>query len=179
MSTESTERIAALENDRDARIAALEARTSRELEDAALAAEAQTAASDERIATLEADLSATRAELSALSEAKTATDASNAAKVADLESRLADATTQRDEHAKNLSATRDRVAVLEAELASTRQELTETTQAHVTQKTRAEGAFTKWESDRASLERAKDALAVALAQIEEAETRPITGGSAG
>jgi hypothetical protein len=30
----------------------------------------------------------------------------------------------------------------------------------------------KWGEDRASLERAKDALAAALAQIEEAEGRP-------
>ena len=38
---------------------------------------------------------------------------------------------------------------------------------------RAEKAHAKWDADRQSLERAKDALAVALAQIEEAEGRPL------
>jgi len=34
-------------------------------------------------------------------------------------------------------------------------------------------ARAKWAEDRSSLERAKDALAAALAQIEEAETRSL------
>jgi hypothetical protein len=36
---------------------------------------------------------------------------------------------------------------------------------------RADRATAKWEADKTSLDRAKDALAVALAQIEEAEAR--------
>jgi hypothetical protein len=39
---------------------------------------------------------------------------------------------------------------------------------------RAEKAFAKWEQDRIALERAKDALAVVLTQIEDAEGRSIT-----
>jgi hypothetical protein len=38
---------------------------------------------------------------------------------------------------------------------------------------RADRAFSKWDADRTSLERAKDALAVALAELDEAEARPI------
>ena len=64
--------------------------------------------------------------------------------------------------------------MLEAEGASTRQELSEAKQKLGTESSRADKAHAKWESDRQSLERAKDALAVALSQIEEAEGRPIS-----
>ena len=64
--------------------------------------------------------------------------------------------------------------MLEAEGASSRQELGETKQKLSSESSRADKAHAKWESDRQSLERAKDALAVALSQIEEAEARSIT-----
>jgi hypothetical protein len=41
------------------------------------------------------------------------------------------------------------------------------------EKARADRAFAKWDADRTSLERAKDAMAIALAEIDEAEARPI------
>ena len=160
---EHAERVAALENDRDSRIAAMEAKFARELGDA-----------NERAAKADMDLSATRGELSDLREAKATADAAAATKIAELENTLAGVTAARDELSTKLNKANDRIAALEAELASTRQELGETRQKLAAESSRAEKANAKWESDRQSLERAKDAMAVALAQIEEAEGRPIS-----
>ena len=188
--SEHAERIKALDNDRDARLAALEAKAARELGDA-----------NERNAKADMDLSATRGELSDLREVKAAGEAAAAARIAEAEQSLARTTSARDELAQKLQTatervatledTRDelsdklaaatsRVAVLEAEGASTRAQLGQTTERLATeterltaQSSRADKALAKWESDRQSLERAKDALAVALSQIEEAEGRPI------
>ena len=83
-------------------------------------------------------------------------------------------TSARDELEKKHHAAADRVTALEAELASVRQELGDAKQKLAGESSRADKAQAKWEADRQSLERAKDALAVALAQIEEAEGRPIS-----
>jgi CheY-like chemotaxis protein len=139
---EHAEKIVALENDRDARIAAIESKAAHD------AAEA-----NEKLAKLDMDLSATRGELTALRESKAETDASNAAQIA--------------------TAT-ERITVLEAQAAALRQDLGETKDKLATESSRADKAHTKWEGDRQSLERAKDALAVALSQIEEAEGRSIS-----
>jgi CheY-like chemotaxis protein len=160
--SEHAEKITSLENDRDSRVAALEAKAARELGDA-----------NERNAKADMDLSATRGELSDLREAKETGDATAAAKVADLEGKLAETISARDDLTRKLATSGDRVASLEAESASTRQELAETKQKLAGESARADRALAKWESDKQSLERAKDALAVVLSQIEEAEGRPI------
>ncbi len=72
-----------------------------------------------------------------------------------------------------LAAGESHTLSLEADLAGAQKELVEVRQRLVGQSTRADKAQAKWEADRQSLERAKDALAVALAQIEEAEERPV------
>ncbi|HEY4013217.1 MAG TPA: response regulator [Polyangiaceae bacterium] len=99
-----------------------------------------------RIATLEEGLSATRGEVDALRDAKE-----------DLEAKL--------------GAAGARAGSLESDLGSTRYELLEVKQRLSGESSRADGLQAKWSSDRQSLERAKDALAVALSQIEEAEGR--------
>ena len=63
------------------------------------------------------------------------------------------------------------MAVLEADFAATKHTLDETKTHLVTQTQRLEKASAKIEADKTSLDRAKDALAVALSQIEEAEAR--------
>ncbi len=76
--------------------------------------------------------------------------------------------------AAELSHERDQ---LRSELASTREslgtELGETKAALKEEQDRNERARNKWERDRGSHERAKDALAAALAQIEETESRSL------
>jgi CheY-like chemotaxis protein len=192
---EHAEKVTSLENDRDSRVAALEAKAARELTDA-----------HEKLAKVEMDLSATRGELSALREAKdtgdaaaaaryaaleastaekyaaleasttaryTALEGSSSSKISELERALAETTSARDDFSSKLSAANDRIAALEADGASTRQQLEETRQKLANETSRADKAHAKWEADRQSLERAKDAMAVALAQIEEAEARSI------
>ncbi|MGA7122691.1 MAG: response regulator [Polyangiaceae bacterium] len=72
-----------------------------------------------------------------------------------------------------LAAAESRATSLESELGNAQKELDEVRQRLVGQSARADKAQSKWQADRQSLERAKDALAVALAQIEEAEERPL------
>ena len=62
---------------------------------------------------------------------------------------------------------------MEIDLSGARGELSDTRRQLDTETARAARAFAKWESDRASLDKAKDALAVALQQIEEAESRSL------
>ncbi|HTQ49041.1 MAG TPA: response regulator [Polyangiaceae bacterium] len=160
---EYEEKIKGIENDRDSRVAATEAKASRELGEV-----------HEQLAKLDMDLSATRGELASLREDKEKADAEAAAKIADLEKSLAEVRSAREELDRKATAAETRVAVLEGEVASVRQELAETKQKLAAESSRADKANAKWESDRQSLERAKDALAVALQQIEDAEGRPIS-----
>lgn len=81
---------------------------------------------------------------------------------------------QAQNRAAEVSRERDQLRV---ELANTREslgtELGETKSALKEEQDRNQRARTKWEQDRGSHERAKDALAAALAQIEETESRSL------
>ena len=153
-------RISTLENDRAASIAALEARAARELGE-----------SHDKLAKLEMDLAGIRGELQSLRETKEATDTSNASRIAELEARLADVESARDDLSTKFQNSSTRVGVLEGDLAGVRADLDRTKEKLASESARADKATTKWGADKQSLERAKDALAVALAQIEEAEGR--------
>jgi CheY-like chemotaxis protein len=161
--TEYEEKIKSIENDRDARLAASEAKAAREVGDA-----------NDKLAKLDMDLSATRGELASLREDKEKLETESTAKIAELGKSLAEVKSAREELEKKVAVSEARLATLEAEMAAVRQELGETKQKLATESSRAEKANAKWEADRQSLERAKDALAVALQQIEDAEGRPIT-----
>ena len=159
---ELTEKVTALENDRDSRVAALEAKASREIGEA-----------HDKLAKLDMDASALRGELQSLRESKESGDAANAAKIADLERRLAETQSARDNLAARRTEISERAAAFEAELASAREELGQTKEKLEGESSRATRAVSKWEADRQSLERAKDALAVVLAQIEDTEGRSL------
>jgi CheY-like chemotaxis protein len=153
-------RIATLENDRAASVAALEAKASRELGE-----------SNDKLAKLEMDLAAIRGELQSLRETKEAGDIASAARIAELEAKLAEAEGARDDLSAKFQNSTARVGVLDSDLASVRGDLERTREKLASESERAHKATTKWDADKQSLERAKDALAVALAQIEEAEGR--------
>ena len=170
---EADERVATIENDRDSRIVALESRMAREIDDVRTVAEAQKAAGDEQIRTLETQLRDALVELAAVREAKTIGDTANAARISDLESRLASTETARDDAQKSLGEARDRIASMEIDLSAARGELSDTRGKLDTETARNARALMKWDSDKTALERAKDALAVALAQIEDTESRPL------
>ena len=63
--------------------------------------------------------------------------------------------------------------MLEGDLSALRDELTNLRDKLAAETARADRASAKWEADRSSLDRAKDALAIALSQIEETEARSI------
>jgi hypothetical protein len=62
---------------------------------------------------------------------------------------------------------------LERDLDTARAQLAEADLTLCAELHRTRRAQEKWNQDRASLERAKDALAAVLMQIEEVETRPV------
>ena len=65
----------------------------------------------------------------------------------------------------------EKIATLEATFAETKLELTVARERLSTQSERLDAVTSKWQLNRTSLEQAKDAIAAAVAQIEEAETR--------
>ena len=154
------QRIADVESDRASRIAALEEKGAQDRNEA-----------EGRIARVDGELAATRSELDSVRQAKQAAEAAAELKVLDLENRLAESLVAREELEKSLGASNGRVAALDGELSASQQDLADARQRLATESARADRSVAKWDADRQSLERAKDALAVALAQIEEAEAR--------
>ncbi len=94
------------------------------------------------------------------------------ARVEELERQAGDASTLRTSLEGQLAVAESKAAALQAELEGLRRDLAR-------ESSRAARALAKWDADRTSLERAKDALAVALSQIDEAEARPILGVASG
>ena len=139
LKAEHAEKVSSIENDRDARIATLESKTTREAGEAS-----------ERLAKLDAEHSGIRGELESLRETKRDDDQKYASRLGELERAVAEGAAAKTELETKLN---ERDAKLFAETG------------------RADRAHAKWEADKQSLDRAKDALAVALAQIEEAEGR--------
>jgi len=170
---ENGERVTQLENDRDARIAALEARLARELDQAREAAADAKSEFEARIGQLGGELSDTREQLSAITQAKRESDSMHQARIQELDSLLGTATRAAEAAEQELASLRERASLLDADLSEARVSLADTSHRLANEAARAQRAFAKWESDRTSLDRAKDALAVALAQIEEAEGRTL------
>jgi CheY-like chemotaxis protein/chromosome segregation ATPase len=159
---ENAEKVTSLENERDARIAAAEAKSAREIGEA-----------HDKLAKLDMDASALRGELQSLREAKEAGEAASASAIASLETRIAETQRARDELATSNTAANERASSLETTLAGVREELGQTKEKLEGESARAAKATSKWEADKQSLERAKDALAVVLAQIEDTEGRTL------
>jgi chromosome segregation ATPase len=160
--TEHAEKLSALQNDRDSTVAALEAKAQRELGEA-----------NDKLARLDMDASALRGELQSLREGKEAGDAANTATIADLEKRVAETQASLDDLTGKHRSASERVTTLETDLAAVREDLGQTKEKLEGESSRANKAASKWEADKQSLERAKDALAVALGQIEDTEARPL------
>jgi len=95
-------------------------------------------------------------------------------RVDELEKEVASLSAARAGLEGELGAMTSRADALEQELGALRGELDGTRKDLVRESSRATRALAKWEADKASLERAKDALAVALSQLDEAEARPIS-----
>ena len=94
-------------------------------------------------------------------------------RIAVLESSGAELKTQHEMTQEDLANARAHVSQLEENLAGMRAELDQTRESLTLESSAHQRAVAKWDQDRASLNRAKDALAVVLAQIEETEGRQL------
>ncbi len=163
---DASEKLAAREKELEARraedVAEVSAKAASELADALM-----------RAADLERDLETSRRQAHELGEAKRTADTTNESAIVDLRIQLADATASKVLAEGDLSSARERLRVLEIEASSARRDLESAQKVLHVETARADRAFAKWDADRTSLERAKDALAVALAELDEAEARPI------
>ncbi|HMI83061.1 MAG TPA: response regulator [Polyangiaceae bacterium] len=92
-------------------------------------------------------------------------------RVAELSTELSARIEEREELSRELPKTRDKLSTAETQLAATRAELAEIRDRLNLHTQRLDTATTKWDQNRKTLDQAKDALAAALAQIEEAESR--------
>jgi chromosome segregation ATPase len=145
----------AMEEERDRKLAAAEATASGALNDA-----------HTRIADAEMELSAVRGELQSLAVARNAAEEAHQARLADAERRLVDTQNSLE---MQLTAALERIGTLENQLETARRELMDASDRLAAERLRADRVRAKAEADRQSLERAKDALAIALSQIEETE----------
>ncbi len=180
--SEMAQRIRSVEGDRDSRLAETEARAQREaselrgsLGDARATLEARTAELNAEIASLRGELQNQQAQRE--NEANQARST-----LANLGEQLRESTQQRETVAQELAnarttyeqeanGLRERIKGLESDVSRLSTELSNRSERLEAESARASRAHSKWESDRVSLERAKDALAVALQQIEETEGR--------
>jgi DNA-binding response OmpR family regulator/DNA repair exonuclease SbcCD ATPase subunit len=153
---------------RDAKIAALEAELNSRTEELAAAHDSITA-KDKAYGDLEANLLTTGDELES---ARTELDV-RAARIKTLEGELSQSQTSLASTERILDDREAKLAQNEAALAAARSDLGATQSQLGSERERVTRAHAKWADDRGSLERAKDALAAALAQIEEAESRSI------
>jgi CheY-like chemotaxis protein len=152
------EAMRALAEERDARIVSLEAQSGRERSEAL-----------DRIAQLEAELTATRTEHQSLADAKRKDDAAYEAHINELDQRIVALDAARQDLQQKHDAATLRIATLVTELDESRRELDSRAERLALLTASSGRARAKSDADRQSLERAKDALAMALAQIEETE----------
>ena len=92
-------------------------------------------------------------------------------RVAELSTELSARIEEREELARELPKTKDKLSATETQLAATKAELAEIKEKLSHHSQRLDTATSKWDQNRKTLDQAKDALAAALAQIEEAESR--------
>ncbi|MBK6692637.1 MAG: response regulator [Myxococcales bacterium] len=154
-----------LESDRDERLL----RMTRETDEL----RATATSGQQRIASLETEVARTTDAFATLAIQKREADTQNAARITALESELAAAAQRQGDVDRELLGARERIATLENDLGDVKTELDALKRRLSFETGRANRAFAKWEEDRVSLDRAKDALAMVLAQIEDAEARSI------
>jgi len=153
---------------RDARIAALEGDLSTRTGERDRA-ETRASEQEQRAQSLQASLS----DVQRQHESAQATATEQRTRIEALDAALSEQMDESAELQNKLTERENKIFAIEADLAATRQHLSEATSAPDREKEKVQRARQKWHDDQASLERAKDALAAALAQLEETETRPL------
>lgn len=135
---------------------------------------------DAKVAELEAahgetldKLRSAEGSLEQLTEEKAQSEASRDARIAALEKESSEKGRDIEAAKRTIEELDARLAAAEANLAATREELRDSIASLGNERAKTEKANAKWTGDKASLERAKDALAAALAQLDEIESRPL------
>jgi hypothetical protein len=122
-------------------------------------------------ASTKSDLVDTTSRLHFVEEQKAAGEASRDARIASLESDLGQKTSELSTTQATLQEREAALTETSTRLANTQQVLSIAQADLSAERVKAEKAQAKWLEDKASLERAKDALAAALAQMDEIESR--------
>jgi CheY-like chemotaxis protein len=120
------------------------------------------------------DLSEQRAAYERLLGDKAEAERTRDERIAWLESALSDRDRDLQIARSDVAQREAKLLGISADLDASRHETSDARSAVLAEQAKSERAVTKWTEDRASLERAKDALAVALAQIDEVEGRPLS-----
>ncbi|PKN44631.1 MAG: hypothetical protein CVU63_10135, partial [Deltaproteobacteria bacterium HGW-Deltaproteobacteria-20] len=152
--------------DRDARIGELESQV-RDRDGKIGDLESKVRENGERIGGLEDDLRAARARIDEVEGEKKERDT----RIRDLESSLAKMIMDRDALVDAKRELSEKSSSLEAKLGATLEKLEHAEASLAAELDRGKKNQTKWDHDKASLDRAKNALAAVLLQIEEVETR--------
>jgi CheY-like chemotaxis protein/predicted nucleic acid-binding Zn-ribbon protein len=152
--------------DRDARIGELESQV-RDRDGKIGDLESRIREKDERSGGLEDDLRAARARIDEVEGEKKERDT----RIRDLESSLAKMIMDRDALVDAKRELSEKSSDLEAKLGATLEKLEHAEASLAAELDRGKKNQTKWDQDKASLDRAKNALAAVLLQIEEVETR--------
>jgi DNA-binding response OmpR family regulator len=125
----------------------------------------------EKVAALEAQKSEFEGKIAALTQSNEEDQNRLKERVAELSTELSQRIEEREELLRELPKTKDKLTQAETQLAATKAELAETRDKLNQQTQRVDTATSKWDQNRKTLDQAKDALAAALAQIEEVEAR--------
>lgn len=135
---------------------------------------------DAKVAELEAGhaetqdkLRAAESSLEQLAEEKAQGEATRDGRIAALEKDVGEKGRDIEAAKRTIEELDAKLAAAEANLAATREELRDALSSLGSERSKNDKAKAKWTGDRASLERAKDALAAALAQLDEIEGRPL------
>jgi CheY-like chemotaxis protein len=112
-------------------------------------------------------------QLESLRDEKARDDAGRDARIRSLENDIAERNNELYSTQATLRERETSLGAATSNLAALGADLTQTQTALAAERGRVEKAVAKWAEDKASLERAKDALAAALAQMDEIEGRPI------
>jgi chromosome segregation ATPase len=118
-------------------------------------------------------LRSAEASLERLGEEKAQSEASRDARIAALEKEAGEKGRDIEAAKRTVEELDAKLAAAEANLAATREELREALAGLGSERSKTDKAQSKWNNDKASLERAKDALAAALAQLDEIESRKL------
>jgi len=129
---------------------------------------------DDKAALLEAQKQSHEQAFAALTAQKAEADADRDANIAALESSLAARTEERDSAQSAVADREGKLAQIEAELSALRADLSQIRAELGSESAKLGAARQKWQADSSAVDKAKEALSAALAELESTATRSIS-----